>query len=292
VVGPWDHAGTRTPSAEFGGMKFGEASLVDLNKLHSQWYDWTMKKGKRPQFLKKRVAYYVMGAEKWKYADALEAVTRRTLGWHLVSDGTANDAFHSGWLEPKAPRASPPDAYTYDPLDTRPGGLEREEIKDFITDQTYDLNLFGNGLVYHSAPLARATEITGWPKLWVWLSLDVPDTDFSATLSEVMPNGKVIRLTQDQLRARYRESLREAELVRPGEIVPYAFEGFPFFSRRLTKGSRLRLVIGCINSIFYQKNYNAGGVVAHESGKDARTAHITLHHDAEHPSCLELPVGR
>jgi hypothetical protein len=31
-------------------------------------------------------------------------------------------------------------------------------------------------------------------------------------------------------------------------------------------------------------------VVAQESAKDARTAHVTLYHDAEHPSYLEIPV--
>ena len=82
------------------------------------------------------------------------------------------------------------------------------DIKEYLTDQTYDLNLFGNGLVYHSPALTRATEITGWVRLKAWLSLDVPDTDFMATLSEVLANGKVIRLTQDLLRARYRVSLR------------------------------------------------------------------------------------
>jgi len=68
IIGPWDHAGTRTPRREVGGLKFGEASVLDLNKLHTEWYDWVMKNGKKPEFLKKRVAYYVVGAgaEDWK----------------------------------------------------------------------------------------------------------------------------------------------------------------------------------------------------------------------------------
>src|SRR3984885_11737248 len=41
LIGPWDHAGTRTPTQEVGGLKFGSACLVDLNKLHREWYDWT-----------------------------------------------------------------------------------------------------------------------------------------------------------------------------------------------------------------------------------------------------------
>ena len=64
---------------EVAGLKFGEASVLDLNKLHTEWYDWTMKSGKKPEFLKKRVAYYVVGAgaENWKYADSLESDLKR-----------------------------------------------------------------------------------------------------------------------------------------------------------------------------------------------------------------------
>src|SRR5256885_16563172 len=75
IIGPWDHAGTRTPKAEVGGLKFGQASLLDLNKLHTEWYDWAMKGGAKPEFLKKRVSYYLVGAEEWKYADSLESIS-------------------------------------------------------------------------------------------------------------------------------------------------------------------------------------------------------------------------
>jgi len=62
IVGPWNHSGTRTPRAEVGGLTFGDASLLDLNDLHRQWYDWTMKEGDKPEFLKERIAYFVVGA--------------------------------------------------------------------------------------------------------------------------------------------------------------------------------------------------------------------------------------
>jgi hypothetical protein len=159
-----------------------------------------------------------------------------------------------------------------------------------LTDQRYALNLFGNGLIYHSAPFAKATEVTGYLKLEVWIAMDVPDTDFQVTVSEIMLDGSHILLSQDWLRARYRESLRQETLVVPGEIDRYEFDGFTFFSRQIARGSRLRLVITCPNSIYAQKNYNSGGVVAEESEQDARTAHVTLYHDGEHPSFLELPI--
>ncbi len=292
VIGPWDHPGTRTPNIEFGGLKFGEASLVDLNQLHKKWYDWTMKDGKKPTFLKKRVAYYVMGEEKWKYANKLESIARKVQKLYLNSNGFANDVFHSGTLDEKTPKDLRPDTFIYDPLDKRLGKLEREEIKDFYTDQTFDLNLFGNGLVYHSAAFTKGTEITGWVRFVAWISLNVPDTDFSVALSEILPNGKVIKLTQDLLRARYRDSLREEKLVVPGEINQYTFDGFTFFSRRIGKGSRLRLIINCPNTIYLQKNYNSGGVVAKETNKNARTAQITLYHDSGYRSYLEIPITK
>jgi len=291
IIGPWDHAGTRTPNKEFGGLTFGEASLLDMNRLHREWYDWTLKKGPQSEFLKKRVAYYLMGSEEWKYSDTLESISNKTMHLYLNSvNGQANDLFHSGTMDSTLPSTAQPDKWTYDPLDTRPAELEREEIKDNLTDQRYALNLFGNGLVYHSSLFDVDTEITGYLKLAVWMALDVPDTDFQVNVSEIMLNGKHVLLTQDFLRARYRESLRQEKLVTPGEINRYEFNGFTFFSRRVARNSRLRLVISSPNSIHIQKNYNSGGVIAEESGHDARVAHVTLYHDADHPSCLELPI--
>jgi putative CocE/NonD family hydrolase len=294
IIGPWDHAGTRTPDREVGGLKFAEAGLVDLNKLHRGWYDWTMKDGKKPEFLKKRVAYYVTASnpaeEVWKYADSLEAVSNATRTLYLQSDGHANDVFHSGTLGAQKPGPSPSDHYVYDPLDTRPAELERQEVKNYLTDQRDALNLFGDGLVYHSEPFTQDTEVTGYLKFVVWIAMDVPDTDFAVSVDEVRLDGTKVHLTDDLLRARYRESLTQEKLVQPGEVNQYQFNTFQYFSRRIAKGSRLRLLLGCPNSTTIEKNYNSGGVVAEESGKDARTAHITVYHDAGHPSSLELPV--
>jgi hypothetical protein len=294
IIGPWDHAGTRTPKAEVAGLTFGEASLLDLNKLHKEWYDWTMKDGPRPDFLKKHVAYYVVGpgAETWKYADSLDAIAteRRTL--YLGSEGgRANDVFQAGRLTTAAPRQSQPDRWVYDPLDVRPAEIEGQPAPA-NTDQRQVLALDGAGLIYHTEPFAEPTEISGAVQLTLYMALDVPDTDFLVALYEVLPDGSSVALTGDLLRARYRNSLEKAELVQPGKIERYVFDGFSWFSRQISKGSRLRLVIASPNSMYLEKNYNSGGVVADESGKDARTAHITLYHDSEHPSALEIPVVR
>jgi putative CocE/NonD family hydrolase len=294
VIGPWDHAGTRTPKKEVGGLTFGDASLLDLNDLHRQWFDWTMKTGEKPKYLEKRVAYYVMGpdAEKWKYADSLEEATKDRRLLYLTSDGgRANSVYESGRLA-ETQQSSQPDHYVYNPADLRPAELEREEVRNYLTDQRYALNLFDEGVVYHSQPLPEATELSGFVTLRLWISMDVPDTDISATLYEIMPDGTSVELTSDQMRARYRETVAKETLVPSNTVLPYDFAGFTWFSRRLSKGSRLRLVVSAINSIYFEKNYNSGKPVATESGKDARIAHVTLYHDAAHPNVLDLPIGK
>jgi predicted acyl esterase len=89
---------------------------------------------------------------------------------------------------------------------------------------------------------------------------------------------------------RYRESLREAKLVKPGEVVRCDFNPGLFVARRLMKGSRLRLVVTAVNSILWQKNYCSGGIVAEETAKDAHTCNVQVYHDAEHPSAIQLPL--
>jgi putative CocE/NonD family hydrolase len=291
VIGPWDHAGTRTPNREVGGLKFGEASMVDLNKLHLEWYDWTMKSGSRPGFLEKRVMYYAMAEDKWKSADTLEGVAHDTLKLSLNSEGEPGDPFHAGSLAPSVGTHASPDHFVYDPLDKRPGDTELFADPNYLTSQHSALNLFGRGVVYHSAPLESDTEISGYAKLRVWLSMDVPDTDLLASLYEIRPNGTSVLLTQAQMRARYRHSLRKAEPVPLNKPELYEFTNFMWFSRRLDKGSRIRLVFECPNSIHLEKNYNTGGDVAGESGKDAKTAHVTLFHDTRYTSELELPIA-
>ena len=299
VIGPWDHAGTRTPTDEVGGVKFGPVSIVDLNDLHRQWYDWTMKNGTKPEFLKNQVAYYLLapgnsGANgEWKYADSLESFTANPKTFYFDSkSGDANGVFRSGALTEKQPNQGA-DQFVNDPLDTRRGenveGVEPNE-KTAGIDQRFALCIANDGLVYHTEPLPNETPLIGCPEVTLWVSIDTPDTDLATDLYEIQPDGTSIALWSDIRRLRYRESLREAKLVKPGEFVKCEFAPGLFVARRLMKGSRLRLVLYSPNSIFWQKNYNSGGVVADETAKDARAAHVKVHHDAQHASAIELPL--
>lgn len=293
IIGPWDHAGTRTPKAEFGGLKFAEASLLDLPKLHLEWYAWTMQGGPKPGFLKAPVAYYVMGAEKWRYAPSLEGITGVSRILHLASRFNADDVLSSGTLEAEAPRAtSEPDHYLYDPRDVSGAALEAQVEGDSLVDQRLVFAGKGKQLVYHTAPFEADTEISGFFRLSAWIVIDQPDTDFAATVYEIGADGSSVMLTNDLLRARHRESLREAKLVKTAEPLRYDFGHFTFVSREVKKGSRLRLVVGPVNSINMQRNFNSGGVVSSETMKDARAVNVRLYHDAQHPSALYVPIAR
>jgi uncharacterized protein len=290
VIGPWDHPGTRTPQAQFRGLTFGAASLVDLPQLHLDWFAWTMQGGEQPKFLQNKVAYYVMDADQWQYADSLEAVTAETRPLFLDSKANATDVLTSGSLG-SAPPSGKPDQYVYDPRDLSVVATERTVDPQSLTEQRLIFAQHGKLLVYHSAPFERDTEISGFFKLSAWLAIDQPDTDFAVSVYEIRPDATSILLTTDLKRARYRESLRDAKLIATREPLKYDFDGFTFTSRMVRKGNRLRLVIGPVNSINSQKNYNSGGDVSSESMRDARPVTVKLYHDRTRQSTLFVPLG-
>lgn len=289
MIGPWDHAGTRVPQQRFGGLDFGPASVFDMGELEADWFDWTMRGGKRPERLPKRVAYYVTGPNEWRYADDFDELGRNPTRFYLTSPGTgARDVFSSGSLVTAEPSPTRPDGWRYDPLDTR--AADREADPASLVDQSDAVDLGGRGVVYHSAPLEQATELTGTPRAELWLTMDVPDTDLLVSLAEITASGRSIALTDMQLRARYREGRDRQVLVTPGRPTRFVFDRFRFVSRVLARGSRIRLVVQSPSSIHMERNFNAGGVAARETRQDARTATVQLHHEAARWSVVELPL--
>jgi uncharacterized protein len=294
IIGPWDHAATRTPRTPIGGIEFGAASLLDLPLVHVEWYRWAMAGGAKPAFLKDAVAYYVMGAEEWRYASSLERVTAEAKPLLLNSSSDATQIHSSGVLQARDSKRSPgqPDHFVYDPRDVSIAELESHVDPGDLTDQRLVFAQEGKELIYHSEPFATSTEVSGFFRLSAWIALDQPDTDLQAQIFEITANGRSILLTTDRIRARYRESLRAATLITTRKPLLYEFTRFTFVSRQLAPGSRLRLVVGPINSIYTQKNYNSGKAVSEETMADARAVTVTLLHDPAHPSTLYVPLGQ
>ena len=166
-----------------------------------------------------------------------------------------------------------------------------ESPPENLVDQRHDLAPEATMLVYHSAPFEKATDIAGQFRLTAYIELDRPDVDLQVAIHEIKVDGSSVLVTTDQMRARYRNSLRQATLVTPGKIEPYRFDGFAFAAQRIARGSRLRLVIAPVGSMYAERNYHTGGEVARESSEGAKPVRVRLHHDRRHPSALDVPIA-
>jgi uncharacterized protein len=319
VVGPWHHAGMDGTDV-VGGLTFGPQARLDFASLRLDWYRWIFGLGEQPQFLSRRVMYYMAGEEEWRGADSLEEASDGTRDWYLRSgpDGGARDVYRSGGLTESAD-ASGADRFVADPFDTgiielelglrsipRPHkpdtaivypdpirGLHFQIAGEDPTDAAFAFNLNGQGVVYHSEPLESDFDLAGIPQLELWLTLSTPDTDVVVLLHEVLAEeGQSILLWSNILRLRYRDSWREPRLAQPGEPIRASFFVPKFMSRRVRKGSRLRLVIRSPASIYFQKNLNSGKPVHEERPEDARRCEVQVLHEPDRQTVLRLPLAR
>lgn len=296
IIGPWDHAGTRTPGKKVGGLQFGDASLLDMNALHKQWYDFTLKNGSLPPFLKNKIAYFVSNRNTWKYAASLDDIGRhkQVLFLDAASEKT-NSRLPGGKLQTTVPQHTIPAAYTYDPLDKTPrriyAGLTGID-ENYLTCQRLADGPGNTGAIYHSKPFEQATEVSGFFELKACIETDVKDVDIVAAVYEARADGSTVLLTTQTIRARYRDGLEKEKLLQAGEVNLFHFNKFSFISRVIEKGSRIRLIITSPNSMYIQKNYCSGGEVAKETAKDAHTAHIKIHNSSQYQSALFIPAEK
>jgi hypothetical protein len=291
IIGPWDHAGTRTPQKSIGGLTFGDASMLDMNDLHRQWYNYALKDSAKPAFLKNKVAYYISNRDKWKYTATLDEIGKQKESFYLnSSESKEQDVMHSAYLQSNLTVDAKPSEYVYNPLDKTYGAMEKDRKDGGYIDQSDAFFYKNNAVIYHSSPFEMEKEVSGFFELDAYIETDVKDVDIDASIYEIKADGSSVFLTSNTIRARYRESLEQEKLLTPGEINLYHFNHFTFMSRVIEKGSRLRLIITSPNSIYVQKNYCSGGVVANETARDAHTAHIKIYNDSKHPSVLLMPV--
>ena len=289
VIGPWDHGGTQVPEKDIAGLAIPENAVIDMRKLHADWYDFVLSSGPRPALLRDRVAYYLMGADEWRYAASLEGASSGELLLHLSAhDGTPGDIAHSGELKRAAPGEEPPALLVSDPRE-----LPELEVARYAAEENLLSQFRGwqrRALVFHSAPFERDTDTAGHMRLILKCSADTPDFDLWAQVMLVRSDGTAVQLGQDVRRARFRDGPYAAKLVKPGELIEIPFE-FNWAAWRIPAGARLRLIVAPLNSPNFQKNYNTGGRIGYESPADARVAHVRIFHDARRASRLVLPLA-
>lgn len=291
IMGPWDHTGVGRPARVLDGVDFGVGSVIDMRALSLDWYRWAMAGGDRPSLLRDKVAYYVTGAERWKHASSLEAITKQLEPLYLTSSGASARFSRPGRLAGSRPDEENFDRYVYDPLIVDTASLETEIPPYNISDVRLLVANDGRQLVYDSDSFLQDIELSGFFCLDAWLGIDQPDTDIRVLIYLVQNDGQHIMLTNDTKRARYRHSLRTSRLVESSEPELYRFDSFWFTSRQVKAGEKLRLVIGPFNSIYTQKNYNSGKPVAEQTRADALTVEVTLFTGGQLASTLYIPVA-
>lgn len=292
LLGPWDHPGTRHPQKEVGGLAFPENAVLDMDQLQIDWFDWILKDGDRPAALEDRVTYYVMGdgANEWRSAPSLDEMADDSLKLYLSSPNkNPQSVFESGRLVTARPDAEDDDHYVYDPREVKDREVLMEDRSDRYLTDPLDAH-WDDVLVYHGDPLDEPVTIAGVMKFVGNIELDVPDTDIAAQVQAVLPDGETLVLGTDAVRARFRNG-PEPELVEPGRIETYVFDGFYLTARQLPAGTRLRLVLFPLDSHQYLRNYNTGGELGREDIDKARTANVAVRVGGEQGSYLELPLA-
>lgn len=127
-----------------------------------------------------------------------------------------------------------------------------------------EVELRDDVLVYSTPPLDQAVEVTGPIGLQLWVSSSAPDTDFTGKLVDVYPDGRAMILTEGILRARYRNSFTELELMEPGEIYELWLNLWATANVFLP-GHRIRLEVSSSNFPRFDRNSNTGGDIVTET---------------------------
>lgn len=287
VIGGHAGGGRKIGEVDFGpeAEKFNEGEVT----LH--WYDFLFK-GARNEFATgKAVKIFVMGVDQWRDEDDWPLPRAKSTKYFLHSQGRANTARGNGSLSTLAPGAEPSDEFVYDPAKPVPtvGGplcCDGDHLAPGPRDQV-SIEERNDVLVYSTSPLDRDLEVTGPVRLEFFAASSAVDTDFTAKLLDVAPDGTAINLTEGILRARYRDSqATSAPLVR-GQAYLLSID-LGATSNVFRTGHRLRLELSSSNFPRFDRNLNTGELAANSAVWV--TATNTIFHDKTHPSALILPV--
>jgi len=281
------HAGQ---GRKIGDVDFGPQALFDEDAVTLNWYDYLFK-GVQNEFAGKPVKFFVMGTNQWREEEDWPLARARSTKYFLHSTGKANSLRGDGTLSTTASRAESTDQFVYDPANPVPtiGGplcCDGNHLKPGPLDQR-PAEARDDVLVYSTIPFPQDTEVTGPVSLELYAKSSAVDTDFTAKLVDVWPDGFAQNLTEGIIRGRYRDSNLTASLLNPGQVYKFNLDLWAT-SNVFKKGHVLRLEVSSSNFPRFDRNLNTGEQAA--SGQRFVSANNTIYHDAEHPSVLILPV--
>jgi uncharacterized protein len=305
LIGPWAH----NMSIPFAGINFGDDSSAPIRAYQIAWFDrWLKNPGKgtaddakhytteawhamRAIVDEAPVNIFVMGVNRWRDEQEWPLARTRYTPLYLTSDGSANTLMGDGKLEWRMPRKSAADHFIFDPhvpVPTRGGAVCCDpKIFPWGPMDQRSVEKRQDVLVYTSEPLKKDLEVTGPIHVTLCASTSAPDTDFTAKLVDVFPNGEARNLTDGILRVRYRNGLNKPELAKPGEIYPLSIDA-GVTSNVFLAGHSIRLEISSSNFPRFDRNPNTGRPFADET--QLEPARQTVYHGAVYASEILLPV--
>ena len=298
VIGPWAHG--VNGSSILGQLDFGSQALLE-NDGSIRWLECTLKTNDVSEAYPAPIRIFVMGENVWRDEPQWPLARTQYTRFYLHSLGHANFSLENGVLSTTAPtdaEIQTSDRFIYNPADPVPTlggnhsiGIYNPGVYDLVQPGPYDqrpIEAREDVLVYSTMPLRQDVEVTGPIRLRLFATTTARDTDFTAQLTDVYPDGRSINITQGVIRARFvARDWANPQLLEPGKIYEYTIELQPT-SNLFKQGHRIRLNISSSNFPLWDRNLNTGQVPG--LGTTMVQAQQTILHDAEHSSYLELPV--
>ncbi len=288
VISPIDHEGTPDRTHQIGQLHIGEFSDWSRWEDSEQFFDYWLKGidngfGDTP-----RVKVFVIGDNDWRFEEEWPLPNTAFTKYHLHSAGNANTSSGDGTLDTIPPEEEPSDNYIYDPENPVIAALESDlwHYAETLVDRSL-VEERRDVLVYTSEPLDEELEITGPIVVTLYAASSAKDTDFTATLVDVFPNGYCHLIQEGIIRTRFRESDQEPSLIKPGEIYEYNIDLWAT-SYVVKKRHRLRVEISSSNFNRFDRNLNTGKPLGLDD--EMITASQTIYHNRDYPSHITLPV--
>jgi uncharacterized protein len=290
VIGPYDHFGAqrgtfsllRPPTTFMAGYKLDPAAQIDLYvDLRFKWFDYVLKGGAKPDILRDKVNYQVTGANTWKHAPSLAAMSARSLKFYL-SPARSNGAYKLDRARPASDAASIALSVNLadrsDADTTAPGGG--------LLDKAVDIS---NGLEFISDPLTESVELSGLFFGRLDFVTNKKDFDFQVTLYDLTPKGEYFLLAPYWSRASHVGDIVNRRLLMPGTRQHLDFKSVRLMSHQMQPGSKLVAVLQVIKNSGQQINYGTGRDVSDETIADAKEP-LTISSFAN--SFVAVPIGR
>ncbi len=294
IIAPTLHCSYKRASEHtiVGERDLGDARL-DYDSMTYAWFDHFLK-GEDNHILEKlpKVRYYVMGLNKWKTSDTWPPQGAQPMTFFLSSGGKANTLHGDGALAAAAPAADKPDSFVYDPMNPVPsyGGnvcCTGNAVAGGAFDQR-QMETRADILVYTTEPFPEGTEVSGPIGVTLYVSSDVKDTDFTAKVLDVYPDGTAYNLDETIQRLRYREGYDKPPVwMEPGNVYKVTIQPMTT-SNYFAAGHRLRIEVSSSNFPRFDRNMNTGGNNYDET--QGVVAHTAVHHSKQYPSQVTVTV--